>query len=1211
MAHVANTSSLKTSLLVNQQVPEFVREEHPLFISFLEAYYEFLENEQGTQNNDATRISKDLRFVQDVDTSIGAFEDNFLNTYANLVPKDAIADKAFLIKNILPAYLAKGNKKSFDFLFRLLYGEELDIRFPKDQILRASDGDFTIERVLRLRDAVSSFYVGDGTTNIFKLAQEVTEDQIVVRVNGDRKYSIADANTAASFHTRKEEKKIIFTSPPAVNADIRIEYLDFSESILKNRKVTGATSNATALVESSVPRLLESQRSIEVFLNRKTITGTFSQGEQILTDIIDEENNVIDLSCNTTSSLELIRVINGGSGYNIGDPVTITAGGFEQEGAAEISVVRSGFTDNANIHFGGAGFRVSDLVVGRSGDAQTTFAVSAVDSDIKAHQNTFTLSTTLINEIDVEQSLLSADYGFAANVIFTANTGETGISPQLDSLTGGTPYSTGYQERVVSDLTDLSQFANSTIRPVFHYVSGNSFTGDIQLDEIYVGDGVTGNLANFTFEFINIGTNEAINSEGWQTSTANVDTYSSVSFTDVLNTSTNYTRRWNLDSGGTPSFNTGFPFDATAGGAFYLYAETSGIGHRYQNFWLRGPFITLGSQPTFKYKVGRYGSTIGTLRVYFDVTSNATSAGENVSSRIIDCLQDRTITDLGPMTNLTFLTANVSGNNVPFDSDGPFIREGDRIIKIKPFRSLGRIKINNGGGHYDVGDEIIFSETTEGFGAAAAVTETGANGTIVDIQFQPSRITGNGHITGVLNEVIGSGTSFNTELLVGDKIILNNESRFINVVTNATHLTTNTNFTTNTGVGGISGLITNRRIGVHRKFPIGGTNYKPNVFPTLGVHSYKGIGSSANIEVTAAMADQEQVSATSNGVAGVVEEIRITEPGLGYRAVPSVDLSAIGDGEANAVAVLQNSIREFPGRFTTSKGIISASERKLQGIDYYQDYIYVTNVPIEFQKYKAIFKGLVHPAGFKNYAELDLTKPVDTTLDTSSIFANTLSGRVNVVSNSVYVIGTNTKFVTVTNTAPANLTQANSVISRTTLGGSGLYLQPCSVQTGLSQTLYLGYYSDRAVVGANTVPYQEIANGNPVPISGLTPTVAQQFQLNDRISFDGGSTYYKVQSSNISHIRLQTTLAANVENNSSILRQSAILMNGTSIVVNNEVRVVKSVISNSNVEVYSTFTSNANTQSIIVLGNRFATGDNLSSNGANAYGAGGPSGGGY
>ena len=55
-----DSTTLKTSLLVNKQVPEFVRDEHPLFISFLEAYYEFLETEQGTQNNDATRISKDL-----------------------------------------------------------------------------------------------------------------------------------------------------------------------------------------------------------------------------------------------------------------------------------------------------------------------------------------------------------------------------------------------------------------------------------------------------------------------------------------------------------------------------------------------------------------------------------------------------------------------------------------------------------------------------------------------------------------------------------------------------------------------------------------------------------------------------------------------------------------------------------------------------------------------------------------------------------------------------------------------------------------------------------------------------------------------------------------------------------------------------------------------------------------------------------------------
>ena len=70
MSHEVDSSKLLTSLLVNKQVPEFVREDHPIFISFLEAYYEFLETEQGTQNNDLTKVSKDLRKISDVDDSI-------------------------------------------------------------------------------------------------------------------------------------------------------------------------------------------------------------------------------------------------------------------------------------------------------------------------------------------------------------------------------------------------------------------------------------------------------------------------------------------------------------------------------------------------------------------------------------------------------------------------------------------------------------------------------------------------------------------------------------------------------------------------------------------------------------------------------------------------------------------------------------------------------------------------------------------------------------------------------------------------------------------------------------------------------------------------------------------------------------------------------------------------------------------------------------
>ena len=131
------TITQKTSLLVNRQVPEFIREEHPLFITFIEAYYEYLETVQGTQKNDLVSKAKELRYVSDVDESINSFEESFINNYASLIPQDALINKDFLIKNILPLYLARGNQKSFELLFRLLYGTEVEITFPKDNILRA------------------------------------------------------------------------------------------------------------------------------------------------------------------------------------------------------------------------------------------------------------------------------------------------------------------------------------------------------------------------------------------------------------------------------------------------------------------------------------------------------------------------------------------------------------------------------------------------------------------------------------------------------------------------------------------------------------------------------------------------------------------------------------------------------------------------------------------------------------------------------------------------------------------------------------------------------------------------------------------------------------------------------------------------------------------------------------------------------------------
>ena len=69
----------------------------------------------------------------------------------------------------------------------------------------------------------------------------------------------------------------------------------------------------------------------------------------------------------------------------------------------------------------------------------------------------------------------------------------------------------------------------------------------------------------------------------------------------------------------------------------------------------------------------------------------------------------------------------------------------------------------------------------------------------------------------------------------------------------------------------------------------------------------------------------------------------------------------------------------------------------------------------EFSKYKKVFKDLLHPAGFKAYAELKRLNELDPTPVTSqSLFLNsttrTVSGLVNVANASIFVTGTNTKF---------------------------------------------------------------------------------------------------------------------------------------------------------------------------------------------------------
>ena len=69
----------KISLLVASQLPQFIRdeEEYAKFVSFVEAYYEWMEQEGNVAD-----YTKNLLSYRDIDTTIDRFLKYFINDFA-------------------------------------------------------------------------------------------------------------------------------------------------------------------------------------------------------------------------------------------------------------------------------------------------------------------------------------------------------------------------------------------------------------------------------------------------------------------------------------------------------------------------------------------------------------------------------------------------------------------------------------------------------------------------------------------------------------------------------------------------------------------------------------------------------------------------------------------------------------------------------------------------------------------------------------------------------------------------------------------------------------------------------------------------------------------------------------------------------------------------------------------------------------------------
>ena len=482
----------KISPIIDGQLPNFVQEDHPLFVTLLKHYYQFLEGaelslggfndyviqetnsvnyildqdgdnivletsiskfETGEtivgdtskvsakiivddyDNNKKLYITSQQRFnigekvigqtsgasavvtdyranpiqniqqllaYADVDNTVFKFLDKFKESILRSIPETVAEgiDQRNLIKNIKDLYEAKGTEDGHRLFFRILFDEESEFLYPRESMLKTSDGQWS--------------------------------DDFVMRV-------------------------------------IEIGTSDFNELI--GQTITGQTSGATAIVSALVKFKTGTTLVTELNLDQTTVNGTFVIGE-----VIKGVSNVLDLEISATVSgivgdvtitdgpMGMGYGIKGGQYYEVGDTVT-----FEKLGSIGVrgKVSRIGAASIDEVHIGnsGQGYVLGDELVfnnantnGNSASAKIAVVGGSLllepftspDSVVQNCTDTHDLIVEHTGQLQLEDATIETIY-----LELETATG-TGSLVLEDGLPGTTSPNTHNSEHIIIDTVDTS-----------------------------------------------------------------------------------------------------------------------------------------------------------------------------------------------------------------------------------------------------------------------------------------------------------------------------------------------------------------------------------------------------------------------------------------------------------------------------------------------------------------------------------------------------------------------------------------------------------------------------------------------------------------------------------------------------------------------------------------------------------------------------------
>lgn len=214
-------SKFLVSPLIPQQVPDFIREDHATFVTFLQKYYEWLQT-----NGQVIKVTEQLQDSQDVDLATDFYINLIKREFLPDFPETLALDKRKFIKLINNFYSAKGTPDSVKFLFRALFDEEIEVYYPSEDILKTSDGKWVQPIILRVSSDSANILNIKKTliTGKTSKATAIVEDVIekIERSSGVSYYEIFISKVEKTFQTGEDIIAYYYVGTTQISVTARI-----------------------------------------------------------------------------------------------------------------------------------------------------------------------------------------------------------------------------------------------------------------------------------------------------------------------------------------------------------------------------------------------------------------------------------------------------------------------------------------------------------------------------------------------------------------------------------------------------------------------------------------------------------------------------------------------------------------------------------------------------------------------------------------------------------------------------------------------------------------------------------------------------------------------------------------------------------------------------------------------------------------------------